>query len=701
MNTKLSPSTLSKDSPITALYKRESKNALRLMEAGIHTLMDLFWTLPLRIEMIPPPRPFSEIVIGKTFCGEGKVISVKAYPNFRARGKRGALLYTANLIIKDLASEQTVAAKWFNSYSSVVNQLKELDEIRFHGIPQIYGDTISFVNPIYTEIAETSSPTESLEIIYPTINGVSGDALADLFKRVPDKMWEEIVDPLPPEIVKKRNLFDLKKSIKTIHARDADSNYSKENFDKAKKRLIYSEFVDDQAKIFTRKILQKRVPATIIQSTHDELNTFLNHFPFTLTADQKNALEDILRDLATGNPMMRLIQGDVGTGKTAVATIAALFALKKGQVALMCPTESLAQQHYRTLTSLFQKLSVSHTLLIGSTPPKEKKIIASQIASGDIQFVIGTHALIQDGIKFKQMVLSIIDEQHKFGVDQRVKLASKNEGVHTLIMTATPIPRSLSLTQYGDLDISIIREIPAGRKGIKTKIITPENFQNFLTFIKTRISLGEQVYVVTPAILDNEENDFLALEEVFNKLSTLFAKEKVLPLHGRMKSVEKEQTLVAFSKGEVDILVSTSVIEVGINVPRATVMAIFNPERFGLSSLHQLRGRVGRGDKPGFCFLVTDRTIGVDAMERLTVIEGTTDGFRIAEEDLRLRGEGDLFGTVQAGSISSRKLSNIIDHQELLLAAREDLTSLIAENHPFALSLIEKIKEDQRITLTI
>jgi ATP-dependent DNA helicase RecG len=401
--------------------------------------------------------------------------------------------------------------------------------------------------------------------------------------------------------------------------------------------------------------------------------------------------------------MMRLVQGDVGCGKTTIAMIAAMIVIDQGdQVALMCPTEALATQHFLSCSELFDSKKYNVRLILGSTPAKEKKLIQKELEDGSIQFIIGTHSLIQDSIVFKKLGLAIIDEQHKFGVDQRIRLTSKSEGTHCLIMSATPIPRSLSLTQYGDLDISTIKVMPSGRKGHKTRIVTKETFQQFLSFIMTRLSLNEQIYVVVPAINENTEveQDIHNLVDILERFKKYFPDHNVEGMHGKMKTDEKSQVFSAFKNHKVDILVSTSVIEVGINVINATVIAIMNPERFGLSSLHQLRGRVGRDTKPGFCFLVNDKIIPAQSMERLKVIENNTDGFKIAEEDLKLRGEGDLFGTDQSGSHTQKRIANIILHADVLYEARADAINFIQNKDSDILKLIDKFSQDDRIFTT-
>ena len=400
--------------------------------------------------------------------------------------------------------------------------------------------------------------------------------------------------------------------------------------------------------------------------------------------------------------MMRLLQGDVGCGKTSVALVSSILTMANGyQVAIMCPTEALAHQHFHTLSTILKSSSYNISLLLGSTKAKEKATILSKIKNNKTNLIIGTHSLIQKNIKFSNLALAIIDEQHKFGVGQRIELVNKSRGCNCLIMTATPIPRSLRLTQFGDLDISSITTIPKGRKGTQTKIIRPDLFQKFLTFLNTRLSIREQAYIVVPVINENDNTSLMYVNQVLEKFKKLFPQKKIAAMHGQLSSVEKESIFTSFKQQQVDILIATSVIEVGIDVHNASIMAIMNPERFGLSAIHQLRGRVGRGQKPGFCFLICDNQISESSLKRLKVIEKNTNGFKIAEEDLISRGEGNLFGTSQSGSSSYRKIGNIIIDQKLLISAREDFLQLINSNHSFIKSHFEHIANQEFVSKTI
>ena len=706
---KASPQNISWNIPIHQLVGKASlKTTDKLASVGIKHLSDLLWIFPLRVIELPPIRSFDYIEEGKIFIGRGKILNIQARPNFRVRGRGKAMLYNLTVHIQDTSSEQVITLRWFNTYGSVTQKISKCSLVEFMGVANTYNGQIQFSNPDFTELesleSESSFVTISneLKIQYPTVNSISGVQIKKIIDKIPVSLWNEIPDPLPPDFIIKKNnnspFMSLSEAFKIIHAKIKPTEELLKN---AENRLIYEEFFEDQLKIHLRREFYKKPKA---QSFAVSKESYLNHlkiFPFTLTADQENTLLEINKDLSGIHPMMRLIQGDVGCGKTAVAIMASLTIIdNEAQVALMCPTEALALQHFIDITSLLKNTQYKIKLLLGSTPAKEKKSIQLELVDGKIDLIIGTHSLIQDTIQFKNLGLAIIDEQHKFGVDQRIKLTSKTAGAHCLIMSATPIPRSLSLTQYGDLDISTIKSMPLGRKGHKTRIVTSETFIQFLNFIKTRLSLKEQVYIVVPAIIDNPDQDFHNLQNILERFTQYFPDHSVQSLHGQMKSDEKTKVFTEFKNHKIDILVSTSVIEVGINVLNATIMAIMNPERFGLSSLHQLRGRVGRGEKPGFCFLVNDKLIAKLSMERLKVIENNTDGFIIAEEDLRIRGEGDLFGTEQSGAENQKRLANIVLHADVLNKAREDALYLIQTQNPFIKVLLDKFSADDRIFTT-
>jgi len=692
---RLSTNKLLLTSSINDLYKKSSKTVEKLNSANINTIEDLLWVLPKKIVRLPEVNSFKFSNIGSYFRGIGKVISVQTKPNFRASGKGRASLFNLSVNVQDKLSSQLLTLKLFNCYGSVRSKIESLDEIEFLGVVSEFNGTKQIANPDFNS-PELFNGESGLKIQYPTVATVSTNHFKKVIDRIPNDFWDSIQENLPVELISKNKLLSRAESFRYLHGKVESSKWSEDEFNRAMDRLIYEEFFNDQVKVNYRKQTRKSIEGLSITISDSELKDSFSLYPYELTEDQKTTLSDIVTDLKTGSPMMRLVQGDVGCGKTTVAVIASFLTIKKNkQVALMCPTESLALQHFESIAEILPS-DIRIRLLLGSTSSSEKKSLLEDLEEGRVDLIIGTHSLFQDSVIFNDLGLSIIDEQHKFGVEQRLKLVRKGIGSHCLIMSATPIPRSLSLTQYGDLDISIIKSMPKGRKGAKTRIVTPENFDKFLGFIKARVEMGEQAYIIVPAITETPDQNMIDLELTLKRFRHFFPNYRVSPLHGQMKAHEKSQTFKDFTEHKIDILVATSVIEVGINVINSTIMGILNPERFGLSSLHQMRGRVGRGDKPGFCFLVTDRVLQPETMHRLQVIEKNSDGFKIAEEDLKIRGEGDLFGAEQSGVMTQKRISNVLIHQEILYKVIKDLP-LLESLTPY----YNNIVDDEKILTTI
>lgn len=636
---------------------RETKTIQSLEEAGIKTIHDLAWIFPLRLQKLPELQNYSFVEDGKLFYGRGEVISFKAAPAFGRKGKGRVQLFNLSVVVKDPQENSYLTLKWFNTYPSIQSKLKNIDLLTFLGEARVSNGVKQIINPKIDPQVEGE-----VLIQYPTINKVTGANIEKLIKKIPMSLWNGPMNTISDQY--SSELMDLNTCFKAMHGIQTDST----DLELIKKRLIFEEFFWGQIKIESRKkFLKTKKSAVIKKPQSDFISSLLSTFPYKLTDDQLKALDEILEDFASGTQMMRIVQGDVGCGKTTVAILATLLCAKKStnQIAIMCPTEALASQHLKTFSYFFNRMNIPYAYLVGSTKIRERNDIYKQVESGEIQVLIGTHALFQDKVIFKNLVFCIIDEQHKFGVEQRQRLVSKGDNPHCLLMTATPIPRTLQLAQFGDLDITTIRTMPGGRKGIKTRIIQPDNYQKYLSFIKTRVCIGEQVYVVVPAIEESATLDLKNVSEHFEFYRKLFPDLKIDSLHGQMAADDKSSVLEKFTNGKVDILITTSVIEVGINIPNATVMSIYNPDRFGLSSLHQLRGRVGRGEKPGFCFLVSDTKLSKESLHRLSVIERSTDGFVISEADLKIRGEGDLFGSNQSGNISTYKIASLVENRDV------------------------------------
>ncbi len=681
---------------ISDLYSKPTKTLEALNKKNIYTINDLLWLMPRRIVKLPEIANFQYANIGDFFRGRGTIVSMQAKPNFKSRGKGRAVLLNIAVTVKDDLSDNYITLKWFNAYQSIQKKLEQLKHLEFLGVVSVFNDSLQIVNPELFEIGKSDSES-GLRITYPTIESVKSHHIQKVFDKLPNGFWDKIPEIIPSNILEDKGLLSRSMAFKYLHGRVPSNEWSQDKFDQAKRRIIYEEFIYDQLKIKLRKNKRTELSRKSLKISLDQIQKAKSLYPYQLTIDQDKALDDIVSDFSGTTPAMRLIQGDVGCGKTTIAVASAYLILKTGgQVALMCPTETLALQHFREIEEILGN-EFKVELLVGSTKASEKKKINESLESGDCDIVIGTHSLFQDSVNFKNLELAIIDEQHKFGVEQRIKLMKKGENPHCLIMSATPIPRSLSLTKYGDLDISIIKTMPGGRKGQKTRIVTNANLNNYLSFVKTRLEMKEQAYIVVPAIEESENDDIRNLEHTYELYKQYFPEFRIAYLHGRMSPDEKQAAITDFKEHKTDILIATSVIEVGINIINSTIMAILSPERFGLSSLHQMRGRVGRGNKPGFCFLVTDREITPDSMQRLQVIEKYTDGFKIAEEDLKIRGEGDLFGQEQSGVVTQKRLANIVLNQDILYEAIEDIKKYPNDFD----SIINFMNHDEKVFTTI
>ena len=685
---------LSWHSPLIDLYGAKTpKSVESLTQAGFNTLFDLLWLLPLRLQSAPEVKPFSEMRDGELFLGKAKLVNMQLTPVFGRRGKGNIQLFNASVIIQDSLSPQTMTLKWFNTYPSFKNQFKPDLEFLFLGEVKSYKTQLQMTNP-------KINPKEAIQqdgmlIEYPTVNGVSGKNIKNIFDKFPENLWETQINSLVDDLKVTPNSLPLTKAFQGVHGKLSGSEIKT-----AKERLIFEEFFLGQLKVLARKLRTRALKAKPIEISKDEKLKLLALFPYEFTDDQLLSLSDIEADLKQDHPMMRMIQGDVGCGKTSVALMAAfILAQNKFQIAFMCPTETLARQHYKTLLSLESRLKIG--ILVGSQKAKERKEILNSLQAGSIDIIIGTHALIQDQVEFKNLGLAIIDEQHKFGVKQRQKLISKGEAVHSLIMSATPIPRTLQLAQYGDLDISSIHTIPSGRKGTKTRIVTTKTHRQYLSFLKTRLEMKEQIYIVAPAIEESEHFDVNNVKEIESEYKKYFPEFSIQAIHGQLKAEVKNEIMEDFKTGKVHILISTTVIEVGIDVPNSTVISIFNPERFGLSSLHQLRGRVGRGEKPGFCFLITDDSTSKEAIDRLKIVEQTTDGFSIAEADLKNRGQGELFGASQSGYQSEYHLANIFEHRKIFDQVSRNIQELEKTETEKLNNILLNLVQDKNISSTI
>ncbi|MEO6655083.1 MAG: ATP-dependent DNA helicase RecG, partial [Pyrinomonadaceae bacterium] len=514
--------------------------------------------------------------------------------------------------------------------------------------------------PIYRKLGEFQTK-RIREIVY--------DVLQKLYVA-------SVVDSLPSSLLERQNLATRAQALHEIHFPPDDSSIAEYEMFRsaAHKRVIFDEFFWLS---FSMQLLrgerQKEPKGTVIEITDATKERLKKLLPFSLTDAQKKVIGEIFADLKSDAPMNRLIQGDVGSGKTIVAFLAIFAVMENGhQAALMAPTEILAEQHVRNAKKIFAETGYRVEILLGTTKAAEKRKIHAALAAGEIDLIIGTHAIIQDAVTFAKLGLAIIDEQHRFGVMQRAQLKAGGENPDVLVMTATPIPRSLAMTVYGDLDVSIIDELPPGRTPIKTVVLGEDQRDGVYKGIDREVKLGRQIYVVYPLIEESAKVDLKDATNMYEDLRTrIFPQYTVGLLHGKMKVADKEAIMKDFVAGKLDILVSTTVIEVGVDVPNASLMVIEHAERFGLSQLHQLRGRVGRGTEQSFCVLLTDFKKTAVAKERLGIMEATSDGFKIAEKDLEIRGQGEILGTRQSG-IQNFRLGNIVRDLEILIAARKE-----------------------------
>ena len=569
---------------------------------------------------------------------------------------------------------------WFRSAQYIIKSYKVGTEYIVFGKPSAYNGRFQFAHPDIDDASKLQISEMGMQPFYGLTENMKKRGYTS---RSIERITRNLVSILPPLpetlpdfIVNRLHLVSRDAALRMIHY-----PHSHQEMQKAQVRLKFEELFYVQLNILRYASDQRRkYRGYIFNRIGDIFNGFYaHHLPFELTGAQKRVMHEIRADMCSGRQMNRLLQGDVGSGKTLVALMTMLIALDNGyQACLMAPTEILAEQHLQTIRDFLQGIDIRVELLTGIVKGKKRKEILDGLATGDIQILIGTHAVIEDPVAFHRLGVAVIDEQHRFGVAQRAKLWAKSENPpHVLVMTATPIPRTLAMTIYGDLDVSVIDELPPGRKPIQTLHKFDNQLTSLYQSIRRQINLGRQVYIVFPLIKENEKIDLKNLEEGYETLKQAFPEFRLSKIHGRMKSAEKEAEMEQFVKGKTQILVATTVIEVGVNVPNASVMVILDAQRFGLSQLHQLRGRVGRGCDQSYCILVTGYKLSEETRKRIDIMCDTNDGFRIAEADLKLRGPGDLEGTQQSGMAFDLKIANIARDGQLVQLARTEAQAII------------------------
>ena len=652
-----------------------------LSKLGIETAEDLLYYLPARYEDRSNLTAIKDLKIGEHQTIEGEVVTCS-----NRMAKSGMRFF--QIAVTD--GTGFVHATWFNQ-PYLKDYFKKGQHVILYGKVEVR-DKLQIVQPEY-EILE-SDETDSLHIgrivpIYSTMAGLGQRYIRSLTFAAVSKYYHYLIEQLPTYILAREKLVDIKFAMHNIHF---PSTF--ENLEKAYRRIVFEEFFMLQLALAMKKRRSKSAESGLGHKLSGELiDSFKNNLPFELTEGQKKAIADISRDMSETRPMNRLLEGDVGSGKTVVAAYALVLTAQNGfQGVIMAPTEVLARQHFIGLSELLMPLGINISLLIGGMSADSKRAIAGEIREGKIDIVVGTHAVIQEAVQFKKLGIAVIDEQHKFGVTQRAILKQKGYNPHILVMTATPIPRTLALTVYGDLDISVIRELPKGRKPIETYWVEEEKRGEAYKFLAEEIEKGRQAYVVCPLIESTSIKAQSAMGMYEKLKDQIFPDYKVGLLHGRMTMQEKDKVMKEFKKGKLQILVSTVVIEVGIDVPNASVMLVENAERFGLAQLHQLRGRVGRGAHESYCILLANPK-NDDAAKRIETIENTVDGFQIAEADLEIRGPGEFFGTKQHG-LPEIKFGNILKDFDIMERARKEAFSLVAGDPALSDERHRKLKDN-------
>lgn len=653
------------------------KRAELFQKLGVFTIRDLLYHLPRGYEDRTDIREISQLQEGESVCV--RVSLAGGIRSFRARN--GARVTQVRMT----DGSGILAVTWFNA-PYMEKMLREAEELILFGKVGFRGNIPEMINPVTENQQRAGNTTGKIVPIYPCTAGLTQRNIREAVQNALQSLDEPLPDVLPSAVCEHFHLLPLQQAIYQIHQPE-----SFPEFEEARRRLAFEEFFILQIGIGMAKEQRKKGTAPVFSDVKC-IADFADRLPFTLTQAQKRVINEICMDLKRDIPMNRLVQGDVGSGKTIVAAAVMFAAVHSGfQAAMMAPTEILARQHFENLSKLFRPWNIRVAFLSGGQKAAEKNANLQMIADGTANIVIGTHALITDKVEFYRLGLAITDEQHRFGVRQRTALSGKSSKIHTLVMTATPIPRTLSLILYGDLDISIIDELPAGRKKIQTMAVSESKRAQMDAFVLKQLDGGRQAYFICPLIEESEVIEANAVEDYLEKMKKgVYRNRRIAALHGRMKAAEKEEIMLRFARGEIEALVSTTVIEVGVDIPNASVMVIENAERFGLSQLHQLRGRVGRGAWQSYCILLCAGNSKF-ARERMQVMCDTDDGFKIAEKDLELRGPGEFLGTRQHG-LPEMRVGNMMTDMELLKEAQQAAAMLLKQDPKLESPALQPLK---------
>lgn len=648
-------------------------SAALLEKLNIFTTDDLLFHLPRDYEDRSTIIPMSQLVVGRSYLLEGTVSSIDFPP-----GKRKSM---AVLLEDDFGK---VTLRFYHIYKALIDKMRSGNRLRVFGEVRVGARGLELYHPEIQQInAQTALPKTRLTAIYPSTEGLTQAKLREYVRQALEQHSENLPELLPEKFT---NGYALKEALEYIHEPPIDANMQQlmQGSHPAQQRLIFEELVAHQISLLTRRAYIREIEAPAFEPSTILAKKLLANLPFNMTGAQRRVSKEIMIDLKQHQPMLRLVQGDVGAGKTLVAAVAACHALEAGwQVALMAPTEILAEQHYLNFKRWFEPLGIQVAWLSGKQKGKARTQAEAIIRGGLAQLVVGTHALFQENVEFARLGLVIIDEQHRFGVDQR--LALRNKGAeqmtpHQLVMTATPIPRTLAMSAYGDLDTSVIDELPPGRTPIQTVTIPLDRREEVLQRIATNCQEGKQAYWVCTLVEQSETLDAQAAEATYAEIKERFPSLNIGLVHGKMKADEKQSVMQKFKNNELQLLIATTVIEVGVDVPNASIMVIENAERLGLSQLHQLRGRVGRGAKASFCALLYKTPLSQNGQERLSILRESNDGFVIAEKDLELRGPGELLGTKQTGDMGFRVAK--LERDDHLLTQAHYVAEQVLKDYP-------------------